>query len=195
MTGRPGWFLPVQKLVWCVAPLLAVCMVGCGGSEYRFPGHRPKPEVTSVTVVCSPSTIQPGQTSQCTATVLGQGSITLGVEWSASAGQISTAGLFTAPSLPTSVTITAVSTWDRSKSGTFTVTVGPSQAGNVQPIVVDAGAAAQTFLAAKHGSLPVKVCVPGATPCQPSATVQVNTGSSGRRLLSSASGGELGLTL
>ena len=195
MTGRPGWFLAVQKLVWCVAPLLAVCMVGCGGSEYRFPGHRPKPEVTSVTVVCSPSTIQPGQTSQCTATVLGQGSITLGVEWSASAGQISTAGLFTAPSLPTSVTITAISTWDRSKSGTFTVTVGPSQASNVQPIVVDAGPAPQTFLAVNEAFVTVTVCVPGTTTCQTIDHVQVDTGSSGLRLLSSASGGELALTL
>ena len=107
MTGRSGWFLAVQKFAWLAAPLLAVCMAGCGGSEYRFPGHKPKPEVTGVTVVCSPSTIQPNQTSQCSATVVGQGSFNHTVEWSASAGQISTAGLFTAPSLPTSVTITA----------------------------------------------------------------------------------------
>jgi hypothetical protein len=109
MTGRPGWFLAVQKFAWCVAPLLAVCLVGCGGSEYRFPGHKPQPAVTGVTVVCSPATIQPNQTSQCSATVVGQGSFNPTVEWSASAGQISTAGLFTAPSLPTSVTITATS--------------------------------------------------------------------------------------
>src|ERR1035438_2125237 len=182
MTGRPGWFFSVSKILWCGAPLLAVCMVGCGGSEYRFPGHRPKPEVTSVTVVCSPSTIQPGQTSQCTATVLGQGSITLGVEWSASAGQISAAGLFTAPSLPTSVTITAASQWDPTQSGTFTITVGNSTTSNVAPIVVDAGPAPQTFITVNVAFVTVTVCVPGTSTCQNIDHVLVDTGSSRPRL-------------
>ena len=195
MTGRSGWFLAVQKFVWWVAPLLAVCMVGCGGSEYRFPGHKPKPEVTGVTVVCSPSTIQPNQTSQCTATVTGQGSFNPAVSWSASAGQISTAGLFTAPSLPTSVTITATSQWDPTQSGTFTVTVGNSTTSNVAPIVVDAGPAPQTFITANVAFVTVTVCVPGTTTCQNIDHVQVDTGSSGLRLLSSASGGQLGIAL
>jgi hypothetical protein len=195
MTGRSGWFLAVQKFVWWVAPLLAVCMVGCGGSEYRFPGHKPKPEVTGVTAVCSPSTIQPNQTSQCTATVTGQGSFNPAVSWSASAGQISTAGLFTAPSLPTSVTITATSQWDPTQSGTFTVTVGNSTTSNVAPIVVDAGPAPQTFITANVAFVTVTVCVPGTSTCQNIDHVLVDTGSSGLRLLSSASGGQLGIAL
>jgi len=35
-----------QKLVWCVALLLAVCMLGCGGSEYRFGNARRLPNLS-----------------------------------------------------------------------------------------------------------------------------------------------------
>src|ERR1700690_1690831 len=97
MPGRFGLSVAVQKLVWCVAPLLALTMVGCGGSEYRFPGHKPKPEVTGVAATCSPTTIHPGQNSQCSATVSGTGAISTAVTWSASAGVLSTSGLFAAP--------------------------------------------------------------------------------------------------
>ncbi len=198
MTGRSDLFLPGQKLVWCVAPLLAMCMAGCSGSEYRFPGHKPKPGVMSVTAICSPTTLQPGQTSQCSATVVVTGSFTMAVTWSASAGEISTSGLFTAPMVAskTSVTITATSQGDSTKSGTTTVTVSPTQTtGNVQPIVVDEGPAPQTFTAVNEAFVTVTVCIPNTSTCQDIDHVLVDTGSSGLRLLSSAGGGELTLSL
>jgi len=199
MTGRPGLFLTAQKVVWWVAPLLALTLAGCGGSEYRFPGHKPEPMVLSVSVTCSPSSIPSGQTSQCSATVTVQGNAAMSVTWSATAGQISSSGLFTAPLVtsPLSVTITAISQWDPTKSGTATVTVGGTQPplGNVLPIVVDAGPAPQTFATVNEAFATVTVCIPGTQNCQTIDHVLVDTGSYGLRLLSAAGGGELTLAL
>ena len=128
---RIGLLLVVSNVLWLVA---------CGSSSSGGGGSS---TITSVTVSCSPATILYGQTSQCSATVMGTGSFSSGVTWAASAGTISTSGLFTAPSggvTSLQVTITATSTQDTSKSGTATVTVNPAQqSSNVQPIVVDAG--------------------------------------------------------
>ena len=156
----------------------------------------PAGTITSVTVACSPSTIQSSQTSQCSATVTGTGSFSSVVMWSASAGTISSSGLFTAQVVATStpVTITATSTQDATKSGTAIVTVNPvQQANNVQPIVVDAGP--PTVGAVDEPFTSVTVCVPNTTTCQTIDHILVDTGSSGLRLLSSAGGGELTIPL
>jgi len=79
--------------------------------------------ITSVAVTCSPSTIGTNATSQCNATVQGTGNFSSAVTWSAPAGTISSTGLFTAPATAGSVTITATSTQDTTKSGTASVTV------------------------------------------------------------------------
>ena len=79
--------------------------------------------ITSVSVSCNPTSVQTGQTSQCTATVTGTGSYSSAVTWSASAGTINSSGLLTAPNTAGSVTVTATSTQDTTKSGTATVTV------------------------------------------------------------------------
>lgn len=84
--------------------------------------------ITSVAVSCSPATVIPGGNSQCSATVQGTGSYSSAVSWSASAGTISSAGAFAAPGAAGSVTVTATSTQDATKSGMATVTV-QSQAG------------------------------------------------------------------
>src|ERR1019366_284235 len=155
--------------------------------------------IISVTVTCSPSTILFGQTSQCSAIVIGTGNFSSGVTWTASAGSISSSGLFTAPSSGSAslvVTITATSTQDTSMSGTTTVTVTPQQTtNNVLPIVVDAGPAPQSFFTTNQGFVTVTVCIPGTNTCQNIDHVLVDTGSSGLRLLSSAGGGELTPTL
>src|ERR1039458_4948605 len=144
--------------------------------------------ITSVTVTC-PSPIQYGGTSQCSATVTGTGSFSSGVTWTASAGTISSSGLFTAPSggaTSLQVTITATSTQDTSKAGTATVTVNPAQpASNVQPIVVDAGPEPQTFIDADEAFTSVTICVHGTSTCQTIDHIQVDTGSAGLRLISS----------
>ncbi len=64
-----------------------------------------------------------GGTETCTATVQGTGSFSTTVNWTASAGSITSAGVFTAPNAAGPVTITATSTADATKSGTATVTV------------------------------------------------------------------------
>jgi len=185
----------VQKLGLLLVLASLTLMAACGGSGSSVPPTT----ITSVSVSCSPSTIQYGQTSQCSATVTGTGSFSSAVTWAASAGTISASGLFTAPSggvTSLQVTITATSTQDTSKSGMATVTVNPvQQTGNVQPIVVDAGPAPQSFVTANEAFTSVTVCLPNSSTCQTIDHVLVDTGSSGLRLLSSAGGGELTLGL
>jgi hypothetical protein len=81
------------------------------------------PTVTSVSVTCNPETVNTGETSQCTAAVQGTGSYSSAVTWSASAGTIDSTGLLTAPASAGSVTVTATSTQDTTKSGEATVSV------------------------------------------------------------------------
>lgn len=148
----------------------------------------PTSTITSVTVSCSPSTVQSGQTSQCSATVMGTGNFASTVTWSASAGQISSSGLLTAPivSSTTNVTVTATSTQDTTMSGMATVTVNPTQsANNVAPIIVDAGPDPQNVAVANVPYVTITVCVPGSTTqCQTINHVTVDTGSSGLRIVS-----------
>ena len=181
----------MQKL-WLLLVLASLTlMAACGGGGSS--------SITSVTVTCSPSTIIFGQTSQCSATVTGTGSFSSGVTWMASAGTISSSGLFTPPSggaTTLQVTITATSTQDTSKSGTAIVTVNPAQQmSNVQPMVVDSGPAPQSFFTVNQAFTSVTVCLPGTATCQTIDHILVDTGSSGLRLLSSAGGGALGLAL
>ena len=88
----------------------------------------PSSAVTSVKATCIPSTISPGATSQCTASVQGTGAFSSAVTWSANAGTINSSGLFTAPAAAASVTITATSVQDTTKSAMATVTVQPQAA-------------------------------------------------------------------
>jgi hypothetical protein len=86
----------------------------------------PASTVTGVSVSPAAHNMNGGTTQQFTATVSGTNSPSQGVTWSASAGAISSSGLFTAPAATSSaqtVTITATSTQDGSRSGTATVTV------------------------------------------------------------------------
>ncbi len=181
----------MRKLGVLLATGSVALMVACGGgsSNSNNNNNNPTTTITSVTASCSPSTVQSGQTSQCSATVMGTGNFASTVTWSASAGQISSAGLLTAPivSSPTNVTVTATSTQDTSKSGTATVTVNPTQsANNVAPITVDDGPDPQNVAVANVPYVTVTVCVPGSTTqCQTINHVTLDTGSSGLRIVSS----------
>src|SRR5271157_3970328 len=174
-------------------------MMACGGGSSSSGGGGNTSTITSVTASCSPSKIQSGQTSQCSASVTGTGSFSSAVTWTASAGTITSSGLFTAQTVSstTTVTVTASSTQDATKSGTATIMVTPVQAANnVQPIVVDSGPAPQSFVTVNEAFVTVTVCVPGSTTeCQAIDHVLVDTGSFGLRLLSSAGGGELNPSL
>jgi len=87
------------------------------------------PTITSVAAACNPSTVAPGATSQCSAIVHGTGGYSTAVRWSASAGAISASGLFSAPNAPSTVTITATSTQDATKSGSATIAIQSQQPG------------------------------------------------------------------
>ncbi len=148
--------------------------------------------VTGVSVSCNPSTITPGQTSQCTATVTGTGSFSQAVNWSANnGGTINSSGLLSfnqSLTSPVQVTVTATSQQNQNVSGTFAVTVNPGTvANNVAPISVDD---ALNIGAVNIPYVTVTICAPGTNNCETIDHVQVDTGSEGMRLLSTASGGE-----
>ncbi len=162
-------------------------MVACGGGSSSSGGGMNTTTITSVTASCSPSSIQSGQTSQCSAQVMGTGGFSSTVTWSANAGQISSSGLLTAPivSGDTSVTVTATSTQDSTKSGTATVTVTPTAAANnVVPVIVDAGPDPQNVTTVNTPFVTITICVPGTQTCQTIDHVEVDTGSSGLRIVS-----------
>jgi hypothetical protein len=94
----------------------------------------PPPTVSGVTVFCSGSSVQAGSSLPCSAGVTGTGSFSTAVTWSASAGSINPAGLFTASTTNPSVTLTATSVQDPTKSGTATIAVGQNIA-IVNPII------------------------------------------------------------
>jgi acid phosphatase len=70
-----------------------------------------------------PSAVVPNATSQCNAAVQGTGTYSSAVTWSATEGTISVSGLITAPASPVTVTVTATSVQDPSRSGMAAVTV------------------------------------------------------------------------
>ncbi len=101
--------------------LFFITITGCGGGA---PGSAMLPAsstVASVSVACVPSAVTTGATSQCKATVQGTGSDASAVTWSASGGAINSSGLLTAPAVPGTVTVTAASAQDPSKSDTAIV--------------------------------------------------------------------------
>ena len=79
--------------------------------------------ITGVSVSCSSTTVAVGGTVQCAANVTGTGNFDQSVNWSASAGTISSGGLFTAPATASAVTISAASVANPAKSGSAAVTV------------------------------------------------------------------------
>jgi len=100
--------------------LLLILLSACGGSSHS---GSTSSTISSVSPVCTPSTIAMSATSQCNATVQGTGNYSSAVSWSASAGTISASGVFTAPASAGAATVTAVSTQDPTKLGTASVTV------------------------------------------------------------------------
>ena len=98
---------------------------------------------STVSVTVSPSTasLQPSQQAQFTATV--SGTSNTGVTWSASAGALTSGGLYTAPSSAGSYTITATSMADSSKSASAVVTVTQPISISVSPTTANLQTSAQ----------------------------------------------------
>jgi glycosyl hydrolase family 113/Big-like domain-containing protein len=117
-----GVFSPLHLTALLFAACVVILGEGCNGSS---PGSAP-PAITSVSVSCTAPSADAGQTDQCSANVQGTGAFSTSVAWSASAGTISPTGLFTASNAAGSVTITATSTQDSTKSGSVTLMVPPA---------------------------------------------------------------------
>jgi hypothetical protein len=123
--------------------LLAVAIAGaltltaCGGG-----GSSNHPTTNDLVIVPGSASIPVSQTGQFSAFLAGVGQT---ATWTASGGTIDNTGLFTAPSSPGSVTLTATS---GSNSGTTTVQVVAAQPVAVSPaaLTISAGAT-QTFTA------------------------------------------------
>ena len=116
----------------------------------------------SVTVSPASANVLSGKTQQFSAAV--EGTANTAVTWSATAGNISTSGLFTAPSVSraTTVTLTARSGADSSKKASATIAVNPASSipaltiGTVTLPVADIGASYSALLSASGGSLPYR---------------------------------------
>lgn len=131
--------------------LVAFLAASCGGSGG---GTTPPPTTPNVTVTPSTATVTTGATRQFSATVKGETSQV--VAWkvngtiggTAASGYISQEGVYVAPPTvpsPSSVTITALSFSDVSKSGTATVTVQANPAIHVTITGGSAPVAVATF--------------------------------------------------
>lgn len=112
-TSRIGF-----DLLLCAAFIAA--LANCGGGSSGGGGGSTG-TVTSIQMSCVAYIAQVSATDQCSAAVTGVGNFNQGVSWSSSAGAVSSGGLFTAPSAPGNVTITATSAGDSSKSASVTV--------------------------------------------------------------------------
>lgn len=107
----------------------AVSVIGITGNPEAPGGENPPPASTVSSVTVSPGTATGSATFS--ATVNGTNSPSQLVNWSATAGSINSAGVFTAPAQTGSVqtvTITATSVQDGTKSGTATVTIAAATA-------------------------------------------------------------------
>ena len=113
----------------------------------------------SVTVTPSSATLGSGATQQFTAAV--RDSSNTGVTWSATSGQISSSGLFTAPtvSAATAVTVTATSTADPTAKASASISVVPASTSglSVTTTTLPAGTTGNAYsatLAATGGKAP-----------------------------------------
>lgn len=110
-----------------VSGTMAFSIAGVGGGGVVAPGGTPvTPIVTGVDISPSVVTLAGGATQQFVAAVQGLNSPSQAVTYATTAGSISSSGLFTAPAATSSqqtITITATSVADPSKSATATALV------------------------------------------------------------------------
>jgi phosphatidylinositol-3-phosphatase len=141
----PKIYLP-HVLMAC---LILTAVTGCGGGVTVSKSPSQPSTISSVSIVCVPSTVAIAATSQCNATVQGTGSYSSAVTWSASGGSISSSGLFTAPTSAGGVTVTATSAQTTTISGSAAITVqsAPTTITSVvltcSPATVNAGGTSQ----------------------------------------------------
>jgi hypothetical protein len=104
--------------------LLTAFFAGCGGAGGNSPSQ------PTVTISPSSVTLYASQTQQFQASVSGISSQS--VTWSASAGSITSGGLYTAPASGSGDTVTALSTANAAYKGTSSVTISPPPVVSIQ---------------------------------------------------------------
>ena len=118
---------PLASCVWLAAVAMSILeLFGCTGVSTT-----PTPIPVSVTIAPTSATVAARGTQQFTATV--QNTSNTAVTWqvngvtggNATVGTISSSGLYTAPASPATVTVTAVSQADTTKSASAQVTITP----------------------------------------------------------------------
>jgi hypothetical protein len=96
------------------------CVASIAGAVITITGC-PASLPVGVSITCTPTSVAPGATVTCSAQVTNAAN--LAVTWSSSSGTISSAGVLTAPTAAGTVTVTAHSVQDSSKSGSAAITV------------------------------------------------------------------------
>jgi uncharacterized protein YceK len=115
-----------RKTLLSLSFLVFLALSGCGGVTKNTTTAPPSPTIASVTVSCVATSLQTGQTSQCSATVTGTGSYSSSVTWSATSGTVSSSGLYTAPSTAPAAgsdSVKAISTQDPTKLGSAKIAI------------------------------------------------------------------------
>jgi hypothetical protein len=174
--------------------LISLTPMACGGGGAGIGSSAPaSSQITSVSVSCTPSTVAPGGTSQCSATVSGTGSYSSAVTWKVSAGTISSGGALTAPSAAGAVTVTATSSQDSTKSGTATVTV---QAATPNPAITSVSVSCTPSTIAPGGSSQCSATVSGTGSYSSAVTWKASAGtiSSGGTLTAPGTTGTVTVT-
>ncbi|HMG87892.1 MAG TPA: hypothetical protein VK574_19315 [Terracidiphilus sp.] len=132
------------KILLSLMLLGSLCLAGCGGITRTTTPPPPSPTITSVTVSCAAASLQPGQTSQCSATVSGTGGYSSSVTWSAALGKVSSTGVYTAPATAPasgSDTVKATATEDPTKLGTAKIAITSPAAPTITAVTVSCATA------------------------------------------------------
>ncbi len=130
--------------------MLLLSLFGCAGGTGTAP---PNPSSSSIAVAVTPlsAIVSSSGTQQFAATV--SNSSNTAVNWSVSAGKISSSGMFTAPTVTqaTTVNLTVTSVADSSKSASAVITVRPAAAGPV-PLAVTTDSLATAITGVPYGA-------------------------------------------
>src|SRR6266496_2741255 len=146
VTGMPA--AAVSKYFWVNAS-------DSRGASAKLHAHITISPGSGISVSISPTSASVGsaKTQQFTAGI--QGTTNTSVTWSATAGSVSSSGLFTTPSVSsnTSVTVTATSAADTTKKSSASVTVTPAITVAVSPTSASVGSGkTQQFSATVQGT-------------------------------------------
>jgi len=157
-----SWHTNKKLAALSVAALLAVSIFwGCAGVVQPPPdGSSPSDAtVSSIIVSPNPAALAASGTLQFAAAVQGTAA-NKSVTWKASAGSITSSGLYTAPSNPGTVAVTATSNADRTKATSATVTVTQAAA---SPVVTSVTISPTVASSVTGGTLPFTATVQGTT--------------------------------